>query len=696
MKDMEKLSRFIVKQRNRILILAIILVIPSILGFIDTGVNYDILSYLPSEVESMRAQSLLGDEFNLASVDMLVVNGMKDKDVVKLKKEIQQVDGVAKVYWRDDVLDITIPKEAIPERLNKFLYSDDSTMMIITFEEGTASQRTLDAIAQIKKIAAKDCFLGGMSAIAQDTKEMVDNEILLYSGIAILLVLVVLWLGLESNAAPFVFMLGIAFPIIYNFGTNIFLGEISYITQALTLVLQLAVTMDYSIFLLHRYQEEKKHNESKEEAMSKAIQATFVSISSSSITTIAGFVALCIMRLTLGRDIGVVMAKGVILGVISTILILPSLLMIFDDVIERHKHKVIIKELKTIPAWVVDHAKVLLLVFAVSFGPLLYAQANTNKYYDLIAGLPQDFQSVIGTNQLKEKFNMTTTHFIIVDDKLKAHEIEEMCDEIEKVDGINNVLSYQHLIGPGVSSVFEPKVVSDILHKGNHILIMANSDYTSASDEENAQIDKIDKIIHKYDKNAVIGGEGALTKDLIEVTDIDFKMVNIVSILMIFIIIAITFKSISLPVILVGTIEFAIAINMGIPYFTHTTLPFIASIVIGTIQLGATVDYAILLTSRFREEIENGKRTKEALKTAIRHSSTSIMTSGGSFFAACMGVALLARMDLLKSMCFLLARGALVSVVCIILILPAFLLLGQSLIEKTTKGWPKAVEEKRN
>ena len=690
---MNRLSEWIVKFRNKILIVAIILLIPSVFGYIGTRVNYDILSYLPQDVESMKAQKILEDDFNLASVDMLVVNHMEDKDVVKMKQEIEKIDGVAKVYWRDDVLDITVPREMIPDELQKALYAKDSTMMIITFEEGTASQRTLNAISEIKKTASKDCFLGGMSAIAEDTKEMVDREIILYSAVAIALVLVVLWLGLESNVAPFVFMAGIAFPIVYNFGTNYFLGEISYITKALTLVLQLAVTMDYSIFLLHRYQEEKGKNATKEEAMAKAIKATFLSISSSSITTIAGFAALCIMRLTLGRDIGIVMAKGVILGVVSTILILPSLLMFFDDAIEKHKHTILIRPMVKIPAWIIDHTKVILIVFVLLFIPMAYAQGHTEKYYDLIAGLPDDFQSVIGTKELKEKFNMTTTHFILVDDQLSNKDVSSICDQIEKMDGINNVLAYEKVIGPNVAMEFEPDVIADLVHNGNRKLIVVNSDYASASDQENEQLDKLDTLLSKYDKTAVIGGEGSLTRDLIKVTDIDFKMVNIVSVILIFVIIAMTFKSLSLPAILVGTIEFAICINMGIPFFTHTTLPFIAGIVIGTIQLGATVDYAILMTSRFKEELEAGKNKKHAIGSAIKHSSTSIMTSGGSFFAACMGVAVLARMDLLKSMCFLLARGALISVICILFVLPALLISFQEIIERTTKNWP---EEKRS
>ena len=642
----------------------------------------------------MKAQEILGDDFNLSSVDFLVVNGMKDKDVAELKQEVKKVDGVEKVYWRDDVLPITIPKEALPKSVRSMLYSDDATMMIVTFKEGTASDRTMNAISNIKKIAGKKCFLAGMSALSEDTKDMINHDMPIFSLIAIVLVLFVLWFGLESNFAPFVFMLGIGFPIAYNFGTNIFFGQISYITQALAMVLQLAVTMDYSIFLLHRYQEEKLRGNDNETAMSHAITQTFVSISSSSITTIAGFMALCAMSLTLGKDIGLVMAKGVVLGVLSTIFILPSLLMIFDKQIEKKKHKVLIRPLKKVPAKIINHYKAILLVFAIAFIPVWYASNHTNVYYDLISNMPQTFNSVIGTNQLKEKFDMTTTNFVLVDDSVSTKDVQEMCNKIEDLDGIHNVLAYETAVGPGIPSSFEPSAIKEILNNNGRRLIVVNSDYRAARDNLNKQLDQMDDIIHQYDKHAVIGGEGKLTEDLIHTCQKDFKMVNAVSMILIFIIIAITFKSIALPIILVATIEFAININMGIPYVTGSVLPFIAPIVIGTIQLGATVDYAILMTSRFKEELEKGKHCKHAIGSAIKHTSTSIITSGLSFFAACIGVSFVAEMDLLKSICILLARGALISVVAILVVLPTLLLVFHKVIEKTTKGWPVATVEK--
>ena len=601
---MEKISNFIVKYRNKILIFAILLLIPSALGFIGTGINYDLLSYLPQEAESMKAQEILGDDFNLSSVDFLVVNGMKDKDVAELKQEVKKVDGVEKVYWRDDVLPITIPKETLPKSVRSMLYSDDATMMIVTFKEGTASDRTMNAISNIKKIASKKCFLAGMSALSEDTKDMINHDMPIFSLIAIVLVLFVLWFGLESNFAPFVFMLGIGFPIAYNFGTNI------------------------------------------------------------------------------------------VLGVLSTIFILPSLLMIFDKQIEKKKHKVLIRPLKKVPAKIINHYKAILLVFAIAFIPVWYASNHTNVYYDLISNMPQTFNSVIGTNQLKEKFDMTTTNFVLVDDSVSTKDVQEMCNKIEDLDGIHNVLAYETAVGPGIPSSFEPSAIKEILNNNGRRLIVVNSDYRAARDNLNKQLDQMDDIIHQYDKHAVIGGEGKLTEDLIHTCQKDFKMVNAVSMILIFIIIAITFKSIALPIILVATIEFAININMGIPYVTGSVLPFIAPIVIGTIQLGATVDYAILMTSRFKEELEKGKHCKHAIGSAIKHTSTSIITSGLSFFAACIGVSFVAEMDLLKSICILLARGALISVVAILVVLPTLLLVFHKVIEKTTKGWPVATVEK--
>lgn len=687
---MKKLSNFIVKKRNLILVISILLLIPSVIGYARTKVNYDILSYLPEDAESMIAQKALGDDFNLASTGMLVVENMPDKNVAILKNEIEKIDGVEKVLWRGDVLDIAIPKEILPEDIKEMLYSENSTLMIVTFQEDSASERTMDAIKTIKGYADKQCYLGGFSAISEDTKDLMEQETPLYAVAAILLCVFVLFLGLESTIAPFVFVLGMIFPIAYNFGTNIFLGEISYITKALALVLQLGVTMDYSIFLLHRFQEEKKKHESREEAMSYAIQATFTSITSSSITTIAGFLALCVMQLTLGKDIGIVMAKGVVFGVISTIMILPSLLMLFDKYIAKWQHGIVLKEPRKLPGFLTRHYKTIPLISLLIFLPMIYAQNHTDVYYDLNSTMPATFNSVIGTNKLKDQFHMTTTHFLLVDESLENYQMKNICDQVESLDGVYSVISYENLVGGRIPSEFEPTAVKDILQNGGKKMIVVNSTFKSATDEEDEQLNQIDEILHHYDQQAVIAGEGSLTRDLITTTDIDFQMVNVLSVLAIFLIIAITFRSLALPVILVATIEFAICINMGIPYFTGSTLPFIASIVIGTIQLGATVDYAILMTTRYKEELMNGNSVIQAAREAATKSAPSIITSGLSFFAACIGVFFISKMDLIKSLCMLISRGAVISMFVILLVLPALLIVCHKFIEKTTKGWPKA------
>ncbi len=686
---MEKCSQFIVKHRNLILLIATILLIPSFIGYMNTRVNYDILTYLPKDSPSIVAQNHLNDDFNLAGTAMIVVDDMPEKDVASLEEQIAQIDGVDKTLWRSDVVDLSIPPEALPSALKDALYADGSTMMIVTFKDVAASDSTMNAIEQIKKLCNDNVHVAGFSAITADTKAMIDTETPIYTAVAVALVLVVLALGLKSWLAPVIFIVGMIYPILYNMGTNIFLGEISYVTKALSMILLLAVSMDYSIFLLHRYQEEKGKGDSKEDAMARAIHATWLSITSSSITTIAGFLALLVMQLTLGRDIGIVMAKGVLFAVLCTILILPSLLMFFDPWIEKYQHPVLIRPLPKFSAWVSKHHKAILVVFALLFVPALYCNANTAQYYDLAASLPQDLPSVQGTNELKDKFDMTTSHFIMVDENLSPSKSKAMIDEMEKLDGITSVIAYEKFVGPMIPSELEPKAIKDVLQQGGHKLILVNTSYRSATDELNKQIEDLYAIGQKYDPEVMIAGEGNMTKDLIKVTNIDFQMVNIVSVIAIFIIIALTFKSFMLPVLLVLCIEFAIFVNMGIPYLTGTELPFIAGIVIGTIQLGACIDYAILMTSRYKEELAMGKTPRAAIITAINQTMPSIITSGMSFFAACSGVSFIAKMDLIKSLCMLLGRGALISVIVILTVLPGLLLLFNKLIAKTTKGWPK-------
>ncbi|WP_304683633.1 efflux RND transporter permease subunit [Ileibacterium valens] len=687
---MDKISKVIVKYRNWILLIATLLLIPSAIGYFNTRINYDILSYLPADKISMKAQDLLNDDFNLGGTAMVVLNDTPDQEVQALKEQIDAIPGVDKTLWRTDLADLDVPTEALPSLLRDALYQDGSTMIIVTFTNPSGSDETMDAVNAIEALCDDNAHIAGFSAITADTRTVVNQETPIYTIVAVLLCLIVLSLGLKSWLAPFIFLLGMIYPIVYNAGSNIIFGEISYLTNALSMILLLAVSMDYSIFLLHRYQEEKSKTKTKEEAMAKAIHATWVSITSSSITTIAGFMALVVMQLTLGRDIGLVMAKGVLLAVMSTILILPSLLMFFDPWIEKWQHPVLIRPLRKTAVFVSNHYKAFCLALALLIVPAWFAQNNVNQYYDLTASLPADLSSTIGTNDLKEKFDMNTSHFLMVNKDIPAAKKEQMLKELENTDGVTSVLSYHSIVGPAIPLDMEPEAVRDVLQAGNRELILVNTDYRAATDDMTKQLSNLYEIVHRYDENGLIAGEGALDEDLIQTTKIDFQMVNTVSIALIFIIIAITFKSLILPVILVLCIELAIFVNMGIPYFTGSTLPFIAGVVIGTIQLGACIDYAILMTTRYKEELEQGLKPKDAIRMAITMTSPSIITSGLSFFAACSGVSLVAKMDMIKSLCILLGRGALISVVVILTILPSMLLMFNGLISKTTKGWPKS------
>lgn len=692
---MEKISAWIVRYRKLILLVATLLLVPSVWAAANTRVNYDILTYLPESSPSIQAQNRLSDDFNLASTAIVVVDGESDKQVKALEDKIKGIEGVKDVLSSTDVTDLKLPADMLPDQMKDALYSKDSTMMIVTFKDAAASDSTMKAIGEMQKLANENEQVAGFSAITADTKAMIDRETPIYTGIAVALVLVVLGLGLKSWLAPFVFILGMVYPIIYNMGTNYFLGQISYVTKALSMILLLAVSMDYSIFLLHRYQEEKALCDTKEDAMAKAIVATWISITSSSITTIAGFLALLVMQLTLGRDIGLVMAKGVLLAVGSIILILPSLLMFFDPWIEKWQHPVLLKPMPKFTEWSLNHRKGILVVFALLFLPAMYCQANAGQYYDLAASLPADLPSVAGTNELKDKFDMTTTHFILVDKNLSPAKTGRMIEEMEKVPGVSAVLAPEKYVGPMIPAEMMPASIRSMLQTDTQKLVLINTSYRSATDELNEQIDKLYQIADQYDPSAMIAGEGNMTKDLIKVTNIDFQMVNLVSILAILLIIALTFKSFSLPLLLVACIEFAIFVNMGIPFLTGTQLPFIAGIVIGTIQLGACIDYAILMTSRFKEELAKGLVPREAIATAMNQTMPSIMTSGLSFFAACSGVSVIAKMDLIKSLCILLGRGALISVIVILTVLPALLLTCHKFIARTTKGWPKTQDREQ-
>lgn len=684
---MEKLARGIVRRRRLVLVLAVLLLIPALLGAAATRINYDILTYLPPELDSMLGEQALENDFNLASTGMITVEGMPLGELLDMKAQMEQVPGVEQVFWLSDIIDPALPREMLPEGIQKAMYGENATLMLVRFSEPSASKSTMDAVAELKGLLREHSFMGGMSVILQDTKALVDQEMPLYILCAVGASLLVLFLAMESTLVPVLFMIGLLFPILYNFGTNYFLGQISYITQALSTVLQLGVTMDFSIFLLHRYEEEKLRSTDKEQAMATAIVNTFSSITASSLTTIAGFLALCTMRLTLGRDIGIVMAKGVALGVVCTVTILPSLILTFDRAVEKHRHRAVIPQLKRVSQFVTRHPGPILAVFLVITIPFTLAQSKADVYYTLFDSLPQDLTGIVGTNKLKEDFGMTTSHFILVDKDMSDEDLKTLCKDLEGVEGVTQVASVSELLPAGFSTDMLPEDVAQLAQSGGRKLILANSAYKSGTGELTAQLKEMDGLIKAADPSGVITGEGAMTKDLIEIADIDFAHVNVASIAAVFLIILLTFRSASIPVLLVVSIESAIFINMGLPYFTGTQLPFIASIVIGTVQLGATVDYAILMATRFREERQKGLSPKEAAQVACQYCSQSILSSGLTFFAATIGVAAISRMELLKSICLLISRGALISMFVIIVLLPCLLQLLDPLIRHTTLHW---------
>lgn len=686
---MEKIAKKIANHSKLILLLAVILLIPSVFGYFNTNINYDILSYLPNNISTTKAEKILKDDFGCGTLSMLIVENMDDKDVAKIKDKIAKVDGVADVLWVDDFMDLSVPKEILPKDMTDLLYNGDkSTMMIIKMEKATGDIKTQNAVSSIRNIAGKQSFLSGMCGILKDTKDLADKEVPLYILTGGILILIILGLSLESTIIPIIFLTSIAMAVIYNFGSNIIFGEISYITKALAAVLQLGVTMDYSIFLFHRYEEEKlKFPDNKKDAMANAIKNTLVSVVGGSITTFAGFLALCVMDLAIGRDIGLVMAKGVLIGVLCTITILPSFILVFDKQVEKYKHKTVMPNFNKVSKFVVKHYKKLAILFVIIFIPSYFGYKNADVYYNLDESLPANFPSIIATNKMKTDYNMESTNFILVKDTIAPNDLSKMIKEIENLDGITSVIGLEKYIGPRINQDFLPEdIISEVKSKG-YEEILVNSKYKAATDECNAQIEEINKIVHEYDKEGLVGGEAPLTLDLIKIADSDFTKVNIASIVAIFIIITILFKSASLPVILVATIECAIFLNLGIPYYTGTVEPFIASIVLGTIQLGATIDYAILLTSRFREERNEGYEKFEAMEHSIKSSAPSILTSALSFFGATIGVGLISKLDMISALCTLMSRGAIVSMFIIIFILPAILLLFEGIVVKTSKNF---------
>lgn len=685
---MVKVGKKIVKFRVPILILSIILLIPAVWGYVNTRINYDVLTYLPEDIETMQGQEIMTNDFGIGAFSMLMVDGMEDKEIVKLKEKVEKVDGVENVLWYDSLADISVPQSMLPSKLYDEYNTEDGTMMAVFFKDGTSSDETMKAITEIRKITGEQCFLSGMSAIVEDTKELAEKETPLYVLIAVALSALVLAITMESIFVPVLFLLSIGIAIVYNLGTNVFFGEISYITKALAAVLQLGVTMDYSIFLMHSYQEQQvRYNGDKERAMAHAISQTFSSVIGSSVTTVAGFIALCFMSFTLGKDIGIVMAKGVIFGVLVCVTVLPSMILCCDKLIEKTKHKPLLPDIGRISDKVTKRYVIYVVAFVILLFPAIYGNNHTGVYYNLDESLPKDLPSVIANTKLKEDYNMNTTHMILVDSSVAGSDVKKMSQEIEKVDGVKWVLGLDNLVGSGVPADMLPESVTGMLKNDKYQLLMVNSTYKVATDKVNKQIEQIDKIMDKYDKGAMLVGEGPLTKDLINITDTDFKRVSAVSIGIVFVIILFLFKSVTIPVVLVGVIEFAIFVNMGIPFYTGTKLPFVASIVIGTIQLGATVDYAILMTTRYQRERSRGAGKFDAITTAHKFSAQSIIVSALSFFAATIGVGLYSNIDMISSLCILMARGALISMVVVVLILPSLFMVFDKIIVKTSKGF---------
>ena len=683
-----KLARTIVKGRIPILIITLVLMIPAVIGFFCTRVNYDMLDYLPEEMDTVVGQKELMDEFGKGAFSFIIVENMPAKDVSALKDKIEQVEHVETVIWYDSIADITVPMEMLPEKVYKAFNTDHSTLMAVFFDSATSADITMEAIRNIRSIAGEQCFVSGMSALVTDLKDLCESEEPVYVAIAVLLATIAMLLLLDSWLAPFIFLLSIGMMILLNLGSNFFLGEISYITKALSAVLQLAVTMDYSIFLWHSYNEQLTLHEDHKEAMAVAVHNTFTSVLGSSITTIAGFIALCFMSFTMGRDLGIVMAKGVLLGVIGCVTVLPALILLFDKPLQKAKHKAIIPNMNKFSKGVIKVFPIFLVIFALIAAPAYYGYSKTNDevYYDLGKCLPDDIGYVIANSKLQDDFDVASTHMLLVDAGLSPKTIRDMTREMEAVDGIKYVIGLESVIGSRVPEEILPESVKSVLKSDKWELILISSQYRVTSDEVNQQVGELNTILKKYDSGGLLIGEAPCMKDMIETTDHDFRVVTLISVIAIFIIIAFVEKSISLPFILIAVIEMAIFINLGLPHFFGETLPFIAPICISTIQLGATVDYAILMTTRYKKERTGGADKRTAVATALSASIPSIIVSGMGLFAATFGVAIYSKLDIVSSMCMLLARGAVISMVMVILVLPALFILCDKLISKTTLG----------
>lgn len=686
-----RFSKAVVKHRVLILILSLVLMVPSVLGMIATRVNYDMLDYLPGDMDTVKGQEELLKDFGKGAFSLIIVEDMPDKDVAALVEKFEQVDHVETVLWYSSLADISVPKEILPDALYDEFNTENATMMAVFFDTSTSADITMDAIREIRSIAGKQCFVSGMSALVTDLKDLCEQEEPIYVGLAVLLACLAMLLLLDGWLVPFVFLASIGMMILINLGSNYFLGEISYITKALSAVLQLAVTMDYSIFLWHSYNEQREIYDDHKEAMASAIQKTLTSVVGSSITTVAGFAALCFMTFTLGRDLGIVMAKGVILGVVGCVTVLPSLILVFDKPLQKTKHRSLIPNMSGFAKGVTKVFPVFLLIFAALIAPALYGYTRTNDevYYDMGQCLPQDMEYVIANSKLSEDFNIASTHMVLVDASVPSKSVRSMIDEMDKVDGVKYVLGLESVLGSRVPEEILPDSIREILESDNWKLLLINSEYRVASDDVNAQINSLNAILKKYDETGMLIGEAPCMKDMIETTGHDFQVVNAISIIAIFIIIALVEKSFSLPFILIAVIELAIFINLGLPHYFGQSLPFIAPICISTIQLGATVDYAILMTTRYKSERMAGNDKRSSISTALAASIPSIIVSGMGLFAATFGVALYSDIDIISSMCMLMARGAIVSMLCVIFILPSLLMLCDKLICATTFGMKK-------
>lgn len=687
---MEKFGQFICKHKVAILIISLLLLIPSIIGYKATRVNYDILVYLPDNIETIKGENILADDFDMGAFSVVILENMQSKDIIELEKQFREVGNVEKVVGLTDIIGTDVPLEMLPDEVKDKLYKDNTTPVLVTFKDGISEDTTMETVEKLREISNENCKISGMTATVLDTRNLSDSEVIIYVMIAVALCLIILQLALDSYLAPVLMLLNIGMAVLYNMGTNAFLGQTSYITKAISAVLQLGVTMDFAIFLYHSYKAEKEKASNNDEAMATAIAKTLVSVLGSSLTTIAGFLALCSMNLTLGKDIGLVMAKGVLIGVITAVTTLPAMLLVFDKWVEKTKHKEILPRFEKVKNFNLKHYKAILVAFIVILPFAVYGYTHTENYYNLSKSLPDTLNSIQANNELKDKFDMVSTELLLVDKNMPDYKLNEMLDKIESLDGIEWTLSYSKISKEvNIPKEMLPEDITSIFESDKYQMVIINSKYEIATNELNSQIEEVNKIIKEYDDTAILAGEGPLMKDLVEISDHDFNSVNTVSIAIILVIMVFVLKSVSLPIILIAAIEFAIFINMGIPAYTGTVIPFIASIVIGTIQLGATIDYAILITTKYKTARIEGKDKHQAIDEALGTSIQSIIVSALCFFGATFGVGMYSKIEMIGSLCSLMARGAIISMVTVLTVLPAFLIVFDKIICKTTANMRK-------